>query len=173
MQQTFQPLVDTLIALPALWIGLIFVLGLLVGSFLNVVIHRLPIMLDRDWHEQAKAILAEPRLGEAPGDKPVEATPQIALATSDAPTVDLATVAPAPAEAPAPADPAVASAPTYNLVVPRSACPKCGAQITALQNIPVVSYLILGGKCANCRTPISIRYPAVELATALLSAVVA
>jgi leader peptidase (prepilin peptidase)/N-methyltransferase len=61
---------------------------------------------------------------------------------------------------------------TYNLVTPRSACPHCGARIKALQNIPVVSWLLLGGKCANCRAPISARYPIVELTTAILSAVV-
>ena len=63
--------------------------------------------------------------------------------------------------------------PKYNLVVPRSACPKCGAQITAAQNIPVISYLMLGGKCARCGAKISVRYPVVELGTAILSAVVA
>jgi leader peptidase (prepilin peptidase) / N-methyltransferase len=63
--------------------------------------------------------------------------------------------------------------PKYNLVVPRSACPKCGAQITVLQNIPVVSYLLLGGKCASCGAKISARYPLVELGTAILSALVA
>ena len=61
----------------------------------------------------------------------------------------------------------------YNLVVPRSACPKCGTQITAAQNIPVISYLVLGGKCAKCGAKISVRYPVVELGTAILSAVVA
>jgi leader peptidase (prepilin peptidase) / N-methyltransferase len=65
------------------------------------------------------------------------------------------------------------SKPKYNLVVPRSACPNCGAQITAAQNIPVVSYLVLGGKCAKCGAKISARYPVVELGTAILSAVVA
>ena len=61
----------------------------------------------------------------------------------------------------------------YNLLVPRSRCPSCNAGITALQNIPVVSWLLLGGKCASCRTSISVRYPIVEFATAVLSAVVA
>jgi leader peptidase (prepilin peptidase)/N-methyltransferase len=64
-------------------------------------------------------------------------------------------------------------APKYNLVVPRSACPKCGALITAAQNVPVVSYLLLGGKCASCGVKISARYPLVELGTAILSALVA
>ena len=63
--------------------------------------------------------------------------------------------------------------PKYNLVVPRSACPSCGAQITAAQNIPVISYLLLKGKCAQCGAKISVRYPLVELGTAILSAVVA
>jgi leader peptidase (prepilin peptidase)/N-methyltransferase len=63
--------------------------------------------------------------------------------------------------------------PKYNLVVPRSACPKCGAKITALQNVPVISYLMLGGQCASCGAKISVRYPLVELGTAILSALVA
>jgi leader peptidase (prepilin peptidase)/N-methyltransferase len=62
---------------------------------------------------------------------------------------------------------------TYNLAVPRSACPKCGAMITALQNIPVISYLVLRGACANCRAKISVRYPLIELFTGVLSAAVA
>jgi leader peptidase (prepilin peptidase) / N-methyltransferase len=66
-----------------------------------------------------------------------------------------------------------AAQPKYNLVVPRSACPKCGAQITAAQNIPVLSYLWLKGKCASCGARISVRYPLVELGTAILSALVA
>ena len=99
-------------------------LGMLVGSFLNVVIHRLPKMMERDWAAQC----AELR-GEA---------------------------LPAPE--------------TYNLVVPRSACPSCGHRIGALQNIPVVSWIALRGKCSACRTPISIRYPLVEALTGALSA---
>ena len=127
-------LIDLFIAMPVLWIGTIFVLGLLVGSFLNVVIHRLPIMLEREWKAEAERIVQ--------GD-----------------TEPL--VAPTP------------NGPRYNLVVPRSCCPKCGAAITAVQNIPIVSYLFLRGKCAKCSTPISIRYPIVELITGILSAAVA
>jgi leader peptidase (prepilin peptidase)/N-methyltransferase len=100
------------------------VLGLLVGSFLNVVIHRLPRMLEREWAQQA----AEQR-GES-----------------------------------------TAPAPPFNLLVPRSRCPACGHGITALENIPVVSWLALRGRCSACGTPIGLRYPAVELATGLLSA---
>jgi leader peptidase (prepilin peptidase)/N-methyltransferase len=100
------------------------VAGLCVGSFLNVVIHRLPKMLERGWEAQCAELRGE-------------------------------TLPPAEA---------------YNLVVPRSACPKCGASITALQNIPVVSWIALGGKCAGCKAPISGRYPAVEILGGLLAA---
>jgi leader peptidase (prepilin peptidase)/N-methyltransferase len=109
------PVVATVIAAVA---------GLCVGSFLNVVIHRLPKMLERGWEAQCAELRGE-------------------------------TIPPADA---------------YNLVVPRSACPKCGVPITALQNIPVVSWIALGGKCAGCKTPISGRYPAVEILGGLLAA---
>ena len=125
---------DLLATAPALLVGTAFLFSLLVGSFLNVVIHRLPVMLDRQWREQASDMLAE-----ASG---------------------------------APAQPTAHSRQPYNLVTPRSACPHCNAPIRAHQNIPVVSYLLLGGKCANCGAGISPRYPIVELATAILSAVV-
>ncbi|HEY9380600.1 MAG TPA: A24 family peptidase [Burkholderiales bacterium] len=100
------------------------VVGLAVGSFLNVVIHRLPKMMERDWHAQC---------AELRGD-------------------------------------AVIDAARYNLAFPRSACPHCGHQISALQNIPVLSYLALRGKCAGCGAPISARYPIVELLTGLATA---
>ena len=99
-------------------------IGLCVGSFLNVVIHRLPKMLERGWQAQCAELRGE---NPAPG-------------------------------------------PAYNLVVPRSACPACGAPITALQNIPVVSWLVLGGRCAGCKAPISARYPVVEVLGGLLAA---
>lgn len=135
MQQVLGPLLDLLTVSPVAWTALVLFLGLLVGSFLNVVIHRLPIMMERDWQEQAREILG-PDHYDPPREAPVEPKP-------------------------------------YNLVVPRSACPKCGAMITALQNIPVVSYLFLGGACANCGAKISIRYPLIELFTGVLSAAVA
>jgi leader peptidase (prepilin peptidase)/N-methyltransferase len=116
----------------------VFLFSLLVGSFLNVVIHRLPIMLEREWHSQADEILREK---QADGGSKPDAQPS--------------------------------TQPKYNLVVPRSGCPKCGAMITAAHNIPVISYLFLKGKCANCGAPISARYPIVELGTAILSALVA
>jgi leader peptidase (prepilin peptidase)/N-methyltransferase len=118
---------DTLADSPAAFIALVFVLGLLVGSFLNVVIHRVPVMLERMWRRECLALEGK----EAPAEEP------------------------------------------YDLIRPRSACPGCKAQITALQNIPVVSYLALRGKCARCARPIGVRYPVVELATAILSALVA
>ena len=129
------------------WVALVFVFSLLVGSFLNVVIHRVPIMLEHEWRAQAKQILEEADSGE---------TPQASRASTLQP----------PAPGPQPSSP-------YNLVVPRSACPKCGTLITAAQNVPVISYLFLRGRCAKCATKISIRYPIVELATAVLSAAVA
>ncbi len=122
-----------------LFLGTVFVFSLLVGSFLNVVIHRVPVMLDREWKAQAAEMLA-----------PTASSSQ--------------------AEAQTPNPEAL---PRYNLVVPRSACPHCGAAIGALQNIPVISYLLLKGKCANCRAPISARYPIVEFGTATLSFLVA
>jgi leader peptidase (prepilin peptidase)/N-methyltransferase len=137
---------------------------LLIGSFLNVVIHRLPVMLDRQWREQAEEMLtfatapAQTEAMRASGDKLAQAQQAFAL---DYP--------PAPADA---GRPVTGGEQRYNLVVPRSACPHCGARIKAHQNIPVISYLLLGGKCANCSARISPRYPIVELVTALLSAAV-
>jgi leader peptidase (prepilin peptidase)/N-methyltransferase len=101
------------------------IFGLLFGSFLNVVIHRLPKMMQRE------------------SDNYVAAETGKQLPHTD----------------------------RYNLMVPRSACPHCKHQITALENIPVVSYLVLRGRCSNCKAPISPRYPAIELLTGVLSAV--
>lgn len=123
-----------------IWVGLVFIFSLLIGSFLNVVIHRVPIMLDREWRAQAEQILSEQAAKD--GNMSVGLKPD-------------------------------AQAARYNLFVPRSGCPKCGAMITATQNIPVISYLLLKGKCAKCGAKISVRYPVVELGTAILSALVA
>jgi len=130
---------------PTLFIGSVFVLSLLVGSFLNVVVHRLPIMLDRQWREQAHEMLGTP-----------------ALLTASAAT---------PGHQPATSNPA--AAPRFNLIVPRSACPSCGVPIRAWQNVPLVSYVLLRGRCGSCQARISPRYPIVELLTGVLSAVVA
>jgi leader peptidase (prepilin peptidase) / N-methyltransferase len=119
----------------ALFAGSIFVLGLLIGSFLNVVIYRLPIILEREWRAQAAEML---------------------------PSAHAQTVVSGPD-----------SSSPFSLSVPRSACPACKTPIPAWQNIPVVSWLMLRGRCAGCQAKISARYPVVELATALLSAWVA
>ncbi|WP_223669479.1 prepilin peptidase [Kangiella shandongensis] len=115
--------------------GFVFVLGLLFGSFYNVVIYRLPIVLNREWKGTATEILTE---AGCKVSCPAEELPE-----------------------------------KFNLVSPRSACPKCGHQITALENIPVLSWLLLGGKCSSCKTKISIRYPFVELLTASTFAICA
>jgi leader peptidase (prepilin peptidase)/N-methyltransferase len=112
----------------ALFVGSVFVLGLVIGSFLNVVIYRLPIILQREWQLQASEVLSQ--------------TP-------------------------------AASQDRFTLSTPRSACPHCKAPITALQNIPLLSWLLLHGRCASCKQPISARYPLVELATGMLSGLVA
>lgn len=141
MNELLAALTQIFTELPAVWIGVVFVFSLLIGSFLNVVIHRTPIMLEREWRTQAQQILSEQSdKSGVVGLKP-----------------DLQTDGHA----------------RYDLVVPRSACPKCGALITASQNIPVISYLWLKGKCANCGAKIAVRYPLVELGTAVLSALVA
>jgi leader peptidase (prepilin peptidase)/N-methyltransferase len=127
---------------PATFIALSGVLGLLVGSFLNVVIYRLPRMLERQWRAECADFAAS-----------LAATPA-ALATPAAPAI---------AEAP----------PAFNLLVPGSSCPSCHEPIRAIHNIPLVSYAVLGGRCAYCRAPISARYPLVELITGLLTAVAA
>lgn len=98
------------------------VLGLLIGSFLNVVIHRLPKMMEQQWADECAELSGQS----------------------------------APAR------------PPFNLLVPRSRCPHCGHQIRWFENIPLISYLLLRGKCAACRAPISLRYPLVELATGAL-----
>src|ERR1035438_2027302 len=121
---------------PELFTVSVFVLGLVVGSFLNVVIYRLPIMLEREWRSQAAELL------------PLES-------------------------AAAPAERAATCNERFNLSTPRSACPTCKAPIKAWQNIPVVSWLMLRGRCASCKARISWRYPMVELTTGLLSASVA
>jgi leader peptidase (prepilin peptidase)/N-methyltransferase len=111
--------------LPFHWIEASFVgiLGLLIGSFLNVVVHRLPKMMEQQWAEEC---------------------------------AEMSGTAPAAATAP------------FNLMVPRSRCPACGHQITWVENIPLLSYLFLRGRCSACKVGISARYPLVELATGLL-----
>ncbi|HEV3240495.1 MAG TPA: A24 family peptidase [Casimicrobiaceae bacterium] len=111
-----------LTASPALAV-VVGLVGLCVGSFLNVVIHRLPKMLDRGWRDQCAELS-----GQTPPEQP-----------------------------------------TYNLLTPRSQCPACGHRIAAHENIPVLSYLLLRGRCSGCQVPISRRYPIVELLTGALT----
>ena len=161
---------DTLARFPALFIGCCTVLGLLVGSFLNVVIYRLPVMMDNAMRDECAELAAADAEAAATSSPPAGA-PEVGP--------EIVTELPLEAHAP-PADatfaseePVPAARPPFNLIVPRSACPKCKAPITAIQNIPVVSWLALGGKCANCKAPISARYPAIELLSGITSVVVA
>ena len=112
---------------PAYFITLAAVLGLLVGSFLNVVVHRLPIMLERQWQREAQEVLGLPTTEHE----------------------------------------------RFNLSLPASHCPHCHHAIRAWENIPVLSYLALRGRCSACKQPISARYPLVEVGCALLSMAVA
>ncbi|MFP4245493.1 MAG: prepilin peptidase, partial [Ectothiorhodospira sp.] len=109
-------MMDLLAAQPAVLLSATALLGLVIGSFLNVLIHRLPLMMERQWQREARAWLGE----EAPTGE-----------GTDRP---------------------------FNLLVPRSRCPACGHRIRVRENIPVLSYLILRGRCAACRTRISPQY---------------
>lgn len=106
----------------------LLVLGLLVGSFLNVVIHRLPIMLERGWKQECREFNGGTDAASLPTDAP------------------------------------------FNLMVPRSRCPHCSHSITWYENIPLVSYAVLRGRCTQCKHPIGLRYPLVEICTGLLFA---
>jgi leader peptidase (prepilin peptidase)/N-methyltransferase len=112
---------------PAFLVIVAVLAGLIVGSFLNVVIHRLPKMLERQWRSECAELAGTPS---------------------------------PPAE-------------RYDLMKPRSACPKCGHLIPAIENIPLASYWVLGGKCSQCRAPISLRYPVVEALSGALAGYIA
>lgn len=131
---------------PVIFPWLCLVLGLLVGSFLNVVIHRLPTILKRDWRQQSVEILGEwASEKETPGELVAMRTPLEQLGA------------------------AIAKSPAYNLIAPRSACPHCGHRIGAIENVPLLSWLALRGRCAACKARISPRYPVVEAFTGLVS----
>ena len=119
---------DLLAQYPAFFFSFVFVISLMVGSFLNVVIYRVPVMMERSWQREYQEYFNNEESSES------QQTEE-----------------------------------TFNLIKPDSTCPKCGHKIRAWENIPVISWLFLRGKCANCKTPISIRYPLVELLTAVLS----
>ena len=122
-------LIEALKAYPALAIGSALLLGLMVGSFLNVVIYRLPLMMEREWKQECRLLLD--------------------VESGDDPQTD-----------------------TFNLAIPKSHCPHCNAEIKIWENIPVLSYLFLGGRCSNCSAKISVRYPIIEAVTGILSAIV-
>jgi len=115
---------------PVVFISIIGVLGLLIGSFLNVVILRLPVMMEKEWHAQCNDLL------EITSDNEQASEP-------------------------------------FNLVTPNSHCPKCNHKIKAIENIPILSYLFLKGRCSDCGIKIPARYPIIEATTALLSIIVA
>lgn len=117
---------------PPLFIAYCVIFGLVVGSFLNVVIHRLPKIMERDWLHQIAQHNAQVA-GQLPPPEPA----------------------------------------SYTLAIPRSACPSCGHQITALENIPIISYCWLKGRCKSCGSRISARYPLVELTTGILAGLIA
>lgn len=119
---------DLLAQYPAFFFSFVFVISLMVGSFLNVVIYRVPVMMERSWQREYQEYFNNEESSES------QQTEE-----------------------------------TFNLIKPDSTCPKCGHKIRAWENIPVISWLFLRGKCSNCKTPISIRYPLVELLTAVLS----
>ncbi|HEY0268786.1 MAG TPA: A24 family peptidase, partial [Methyloradius sp.] len=117
-------LVELFKEIPSLFIVFSVIFGLMVGSFLNVVIYRLPRMMELEWQRNCAELQGQET-------QPMETS-------------------------------------TFNLIVPRSACPECGHKISALENIPILSFLFLKAKCRGCKTPISIRYPLVELLTGVL-----
>ncbi|NBA96418.1 A24 family peptidase [Pseudomonas sp. R5(2019)] len=119
---------DLLAQYPPAFVASAFILGLIVGSFLNVLIHRLPTMLERDWQAEARQILSLPAAPEQP---------------------------------------------RYNLMFPPSECPHCAHRIRAWENLPLISYLFLRGRCSSCKSTISPRYPLIELASAGLTAFIA
>ena len=123
----FDPFISLFQQQPLVYFVTLFIFGATVGSFLNVVIYRLPVMMQREWRQDCLEFLEQP--SENQPDK-------------------------------------------FNLNTPRSRCGNCGHQITALENIPIISYLILGGKCSSCKTSISAQYPLVELFTAIVSVIV-
>ena len=116
-------LASALVSNPTLFLGFVALLGLLIGSFINVIVYRLPIMLERAWQSS-----------ELPNELPTEA---------------------------------------FNLAVPRSHCPSCAQQLSASENVPVVSFLFLRGRCRHCKSRISARYPLVEIAASVASILVA
>ncbi len=128
---------------PWLFVALSFVFAATIGSFLNVVIHRLPVMMKREWQQECNHYLTEYHQETIKG-----ITKQLNAPIDDYPE-------------------------KYNLVVPSSACPKCKTNIKPWHNLPIFGWLMLGGKCASCKTPISARYPIIEALTGVAVAYLA
>ena len=128
----FPEIIAVFTAYPLFFYSCVAILSLTVGSFLNVVVYRLPKMLERTWYYECREYLADE----------LEKTPPKTL-------------------------------PEISLSTPNSTCPSCGQQIRFYENIPIISWLVLGGKCSQCKEKISRRYPLVEASTALLGLVVA
>lgn len=150
---------------PALAIACAAVFGLLVGSFLNVVILRLPARLEWQWLRDAREVLADAERSPAPPDSADGREDEEAVRAS------LHLASPEPGVAlPAPTDEGGSQPP--GIVVEGSHCLKCGHRLAAWENIPLVSFLLLGGRCRGCKARISWQYPAVEALTGLLFALV-
>ena len=132
---TISYVLEPFVQSPTLGFIAIVIFGLLVGSFLNVVIHRVPKMLEAQWAHDVAQYNAQ--------DSAEDASPESK------------------------------SHQRYNLITPGSACPHCGHKIRSWENIPVVSWLILRGKCSNCAAKISSRYPLIELLTGVLAGIAA
>lgn len=124
-------LIELLKSNPTIFLIFVGIFSLIIGSFLNAAIYRIPVMMQREWREECIELLGDKCEHEEEKHK------------------------------------------TFNLMVPRSTCPSCGHMITALENIPVISYLFLKGKCSSCKTSISSQYPLIEIFTALISVFVA
>ncbi len=143
---------------PMFFIGFVFIIGLFVGSFLNVVIFRLPVMMEKEWLDNIREMLNDQLKNKKPTTLPIldQGCPQCHYQVMEK-------------------DLSQADVPKkiFNLAWPPSRCPHCQHKIRSYENIPVVSYLILKGCCRQCKTPISWRYPLIELMTALLSVLAA
>lgn len=129
----FSEVVNLMQSQPWFFMTTVFLVSLAIGSFLNVVIYRIPKIMQSQWQSECRLLLADE------------------LNSSDSNEENK----------------------TFNLITPSSSCPKCNAKIKPWHNIPVLGWIILGGKCATCKAPISKRYPAIEALTAAISLVVA
>ena len=131
----FQAVLNTMQTQPWFFMTTVFLVFLAIGSFLNVVIYRLPVMMQRTWHSECRLLLEDELQNTSEGESQEQAP--------------------------------------FNLMTPASTCPKCNTKIKPWHNVPVLGWLMLKGKCANCKAAISRRYPAIEALCALMSLAVA